>query len=116
MTRSIPTGLASAVAITLLSGIGCQSTGVGDPCTPEQEFKPSYLGAELTEVKAESNSYQCQSFLCLVNHFQGRVTCPYGQQSYNMGNPPAAPCQTPIGQQVTGTAKRPTGEHRKSLR
>jgi hypothetical protein len=105
MTRSILAGLASAVAITVLSGTGCQSTGVGDPCTPEQEYDPSYLGAQVTEVKAESKSYQCQSFMCLVNHFRGRVTCPYGQKSVdNMGNPGAVPhpCETPIGQPVSG--------------
>ena len=27
----------------------------------------------------ESRSFQCETRLCLVNHFQGRVSCPYGQ-------------------------------------
>jgi hypothetical protein len=106
MTRSILAGLASVVAITVLSGTGCQSTGVGDPCTPEQEYDPSYLGAQVTEVKAESKSYQCQSFLCLVNHFQGLVSCPYGQteSSAMPAQTPLAPqrCSTPLGESVTG--------------
>lgn len=104
MTRSILAGLAAAVAIPVLWGTGCQSTGIGDPCTPEEEYHTDYLGAQVSEVKAESRSYQCQSFLCLVNHFQGRVTCPYGQASYNdAGAPNVQPCATPIGQAVTGT-------------
>jgi hypothetical protein len=104
MTRSILAGLASVVAIVVVSGTGCQSTGIGDPCTPEQEYDPSYLGAQLGEVKAESKSYQCQSFLCLVNHFQGRVTCPYGQTSVDNGGSGAVPtpCQTPLREAVTG--------------
>jgi hypothetical protein len=102
MTRFFMAGMA-AVAIALVSGTGCQSTGVGDPCIPEQEYDPSFLGFAPAEVSVESKSFQCQSRLCLVNHFSGRVSCPYGQTSYNMGNGTAGPCQTPIGQAVTGT-------------
>jgi hypothetical protein len=79
MTRKILAGLAAAIAISVVTGTGCQSTGVGDPCTPEQEYDPSFLGFEATEVSVESKSFQCQTRLCLVNHFQGRVSCPYGQ-------------------------------------
>jgi hypothetical protein len=79
MTRKILAGLAAAIAISVLTGTGCQSTGVGDPCTPEQEYDPSFLGFSNTEVSVESKSFQCQTRLCLVNHFRGRVSCPYGQ-------------------------------------
>jgi hypothetical protein len=102
MTRLIMAGMA-AVAITLVSGTGCQSTGVGDPCIPEQEYDPSFLGFNPQEVSVESKSFQCQSRLCLVNHFSGRVSCPYGQTSASMGNGTATPCSTPIGAKVTGT-------------
>ena len=61
-------------------------------------------------MSVESKSFQCQSRLCLVNHFRGRVSCPYGQQNYNSGNPPAGPCQTPINQAVTGTGRRPADQ------
>ncbi|MGD0676192.1 MAG: hypothetical protein ABSC94_12280 [Polyangiaceae bacterium] len=108
MTRSILATLASAIAITVLSGTGCQTTGVGDPCVPELEYLPSFLGFSEQEVSVESKSFQCQSFLCLVNHFQGRVSCPYGQTSTATGNPgpngttlPA--CSMPNGAPVTGT-------------
>ncbi len=102
MTRLIMAGMA-AVAITLVSGTGCQSTGVGDPCTPEQEYDPSFLGFNPQEVSVESKSFQCESRLCLVNHFSGRVSCPYGQTSATMGNGTASTCTTPIKAQVTGT-------------
>jgi len=58
---------------------GCQSGGVGDPCTPEDEFQQFFSGYAFTEVNIESKSFQCETRLCLVNHFQGRVSCPYGQ-------------------------------------
>ena len=81
MTRSILAVLASAAAIAVLTGTGCQPGGVGDPCTPEAEYNPSFLGFDVKEVNTESESFQCLTRLCLVNHFQGRVSCPYGQQS-----------------------------------
>jgi hypothetical protein len=58
---------------------GCPAEGVGDPCVPEDEYSATFSGFALTEVSTESRSFQCQSRLCLVNHFQGRVSCPYGQ-------------------------------------
>jgi hypothetical protein len=59
--------------------LGCQSGGIGDPCTPEDEYQQYFSGYEVTEVNIESKSFQCETRLCLVNHFQGRVSCPYGQ-------------------------------------
>ncbi len=96
MTRKILAGLAAAVAVSILTGTGCQSSHVGDPCTPEQEYDPSFLGFAESEVSVESKSFQCETRLCLVNHFRGRVSCPYGQDS--MGNPiaPAVACATQV--------------------
>src|SRR5689334_4628101 len=110
MTRSILAALAAAVAVTVISGTGCNSTGVGDPCVPEAEYDPSFLGFDYKEVNVESKSFQCQTRLCLANHFQGRVTCPYGQDPTAMApfgeTPPPAnghtPCFTPIGRAVDG--------------
>jgi len=74
------TWLLTGVALILgaLSG-GCQSGGVGDPCTPEDEYQQFFSGYAFTEVNIESKSFQCETRVCLVNHFQGRVSCPYGQ-------------------------------------
>jgi|SoiMethySBSTD1v2_1073268.scaffolds.fasta_scaffold10851_8 hypothetical protein len=72
-----------------LSLLACEPGGVGDPCTPEDEYEPSFSGYGLEEVNVESKSFQCETRLCLVNHFQGRVSCPYGQSEADVtsGNP-----------------------------
>ena len=82
MTRSffavLVVGVAGfALAPALLQG--CSQTGVGDPCTPEQEYDQQFAGFDPGEVNVESKSFDCQTRLCLANHFRGRVTCPYGQ-------------------------------------
>ncbi|MDP8999049.1 MAG: hypothetical protein M3O46_02950 [Myxococcota bacterium] len=114
MTRSILAALAATFAVSVLTGTGCASTGIGDPCIPEQEYRPDFLGFSVNEVSVESKSFQCQTRLCLVNHFQGRVSCPYGQTPAgtnknltkactNISNVPSAGCCTPgISQAVTG--------------
>lgn len=58
---------------------GCQSGGVGDPCTPEDEYVETFSGFTAKEVNLESRSFQCETRVCLVNHFRGRVSCPLGQ-------------------------------------
>src|SRR5882724_2397117 len=88
----------AAALVTLALAVlafGCQSGGIGDPCTPEDEYQQYFSGYEVSEVNIESRSFQCETRLCLVNHFQGRVTCPYGQavaqigSDGNMAVPPA---------------------------
>jgi len=78
---------------SLLGGlaVGCEPGGVGDPCVPEDEYQPTFSGFSVEEVNVESKSFQCVTRICLVNHFRGRVSCPYGnsQSSANMGQ--AAP-------------------------
>lgn len=98
MTRSILAVLTAMAAVTVVSVQGCKQTGVGDPCIPELEYDPTFNGFTLGDVYLESKSFQCQTRLCLVNHFRGRLTCPYGQTS--MGQPPngaGQPCSLPGG-------------------
>jgi hypothetical protein len=109
MTRSILAALAASIAVATLVGTGgCTSTGVGDPCVPEAEYSQEFLGFDKAEVNIESKSFQCETRLCLANHFQGRVTCPYGQASTGSAAGTTAydgshqACQTPIGQPVNG--------------
>ncbi len=71
--------LFATAAVAVISGTGCSATGVGDPCIPEQEYDPTFAGFDEHEVNVESKSFQCETRLCLVNHFRGRVSCPYGQ-------------------------------------
>lgn len=60
---------------------GCQPGGVGDPCVPEDEYQKDFSGFSVEEVNVESRSFQCETRICLVNHFQGRVSCPYGNNT-----------------------------------
>jgi hypothetical protein len=78
----------------LTFGTGPDALGFGEPCIPMFEDSPQFAGfvaggAELTWLDP-----QCSSGACLVDNFQGRVTCPDG----NLG---AGECFTPAGELVT---------------
>ncbi|AKU99975.1 hypothetical protein AKJ09_06639 [Labilithrix luteola] len=88
------------IAILLGSGLlaaspGCSEQGVGDPCTPEQEYDATFNGFDEKEVNVESKSFQCRTRVCLVNHFRGRVSCPYGQNAKGDAPTGAAACSVP---------------------
>jgi len=93
MTRSILSGMLGVLSVLFLGGlpVACQSGGIGDPCIPEDEYKTDFAGFKVTEENIESRSFQCQTRICLVNHFQGRVSCPYGQDGKKADG---TPCQT----------------------
>ncbi|MCA9645356.1 MAG: hypothetical protein KC492_31910 [Myxococcales bacterium] len=65
---------------------GCSSSsndltsaaGVGEPCVPHDENNSKFSGFSADEVSVETGTPACQTQLCLINKFQGRVTCPYG--------------------------------------
>jgi hypothetical protein len=85
MIRKITGFSLLASALLGLLPLACQPGGVGDPCTPEDEYNVNFSGYDPKEVNIESKSFQCETRVCLVNHFQGRVSCKYGQDA-----PPAA--------------------------
>jgi hypothetical protein len=70
-----------SVATLAVVPVACQSGGVGDPCTPEDEYDARFGGFNVAEGYIESRSFQCATRVCLVNHFQGRVSCPLGQSA-----------------------------------
>lgn len=72
-----------AILTSSASFWGCTPGGVGDPCIPEDEYEVGFSGYGVEEVNVEAMSFQCETRLCLVNHFQGRVSCPYGQKAPN---------------------------------
>lgn len=78
----------------------CQPSYVGTPCVPSEEYDEAFLGYDPGEVRVDTTSDP--NIVCLVYHFRGRTTCPYGQDK--SGNAPsgAAPCLTPTGAPVTG--------------
>ncbi len=86
MRSSLRSGLAwlAAVAVLVAVPTACTSGGVGDPCTPEQEYVAHFAGFDVAEAYVESRSFQCATRVCLVNHFQGRVSCPLGQSSSDL--------------------------------
>ncbi|WP_437626343.1 hypothetical protein [Sorangium sp. So ce1151] len=89
MTRSILSGLLGLLSVVAMASLpsACESGGVGDPCLPEDEYDPQFAGFKVTEENIESRSFQCQTRICLVNHFQGRVSCPLGQEAPPTCNP-----------------------------
>lgn len=88
---SLAAGLALASLVS-----GCEG-GVGDPCVPEEEFLKDFSGFSLEQVNVESRSFQCETRICLVNHFEGRVSCPYGQKDADLALSPTDPkrCRLP---------------------
>lgn len=80
-SQAVFSAMAALGFVAVVSGTGCSSSGVGDPCIPEEEYASDFLGFDDSEVNVESKSFQCLTRLCLVNHFQGRVSCPYGQNA-----------------------------------
>ena len=60
---------------------------IGTPCIPSEEQKRNFPGYETTEVSVERGGETCSPGVCLVAHFQGRVSCPYGQPSNGMADP-----------------------------
>jgi hypothetical protein len=90
----------STIAILAAGNIflGCTAGGVGDPCIPEDEYEKGFAGYGMEEVNVEAMSFQCETRLCLVNHFRGRVTCPYGQTTDIIaGTDPGMKCKVPDG-------------------
>ncbi len=90
-------GLRAAVAVGGVAAIGffpasCQTGGIGDPCIPEDEYQGTFAGFKVSQENIESRSFQCESRICLVNHFQGRVSCPLGQPAKTPCGGPDAAC------------------------
>ena len=85
MKQSVMAVAALGVGL-MLTATGCpQSGGIGDPCTPDREFDPTFRGFSQDGVFAESRSFSCESRICLVNHYRGRTSCPFGQDESGAG-------------------------------
>ena len=93
MIRKITGYSLLATALLGLFPLACQPGGVGDPCTPEDEYGVGFSGYDAKEVNVESKSFQCETRICLANHFQGRVSCKYGQDT--PASPADARCHVP---------------------
>jgi hypothetical protein len=109
MTRTFGVGSWAVTLLLGLAALGCEPGGVGDPCVPEDEYEASFAGFQVTEVNVESRSFQCETRVCLVNHFQGRVSCPKGQTETEAGGA-ETPCAIPA------TGKTGVGDDRVTVR
>ncbi len=105
-------GIVAALACTVLV-VGCDPglPAIGTPCVPSSESDPAFLGFDPGEVVADLPYPNADpgEIVCLVNHFRGRVTCPYGQGPTGAELPRVAgatggsfpngvgPCTTPNG-------------------
>ncbi len=100
--RLRPVGALPLVATSLVLCLGCGDEGIGDPCIPEDEYETTFAGFSAEGASVESRSLQCKSRLCLVNHFQGRVTCTYGQvgASGACTTPDGLPVEVPVAPQL----------------
>lgn len=67
-------------------GAAAGAQPLGAACVLGQELDPTFAGFSASSVAFDPSSAACESGLCLANHFQGRVSCPYGQPG-QMGNP-----------------------------
>jgi hypothetical protein len=100
MKRSIFTIVACGVVC-----LGCPSGGVGEPCIPNLEYSAAEPGAVETGAQIEDRSFQCETRLCLINHFRGRVTCPWGNTQGGSAIANAA-CRVPgTSTEVTAAVK-----------
>jgi hypothetical protein len=97
--------------VLALAALGCNPGGVGDPCTPEDEYQQNFNGFQVTETNAESRSFQCETRLCLVNHFQGRVSCRLGQGDPKMTPTFAPRCSIPGTRAVTAAEDPNAANH-----
>lgn len=74
-------------------GMGCSVSGVGDPCIPESEFdNKNFNQFDVNNLVIDVNSVQCETRVCLVHYFRGRVSCPFGNAAPNQGVTEGAKC------------------------
>lgn len=79
-------GAAAPASDDSLYFMACQGTDrqaepakLGETCIVTDEYKPNWTGFGAWNVSVETQTGACESEVCLLNHFQGRASCPYGQ-------------------------------------
>jgi len=73
---------------------GKGSVPLGSACVPSDESSGTFAGSFVSSV-AVSEVTACASGTCLVDHFQGRVTCPAGQSASGHGPDGGPGCKLP---------------------
>lgn len=76
--------------MTTSSGQPAPGSGeLGAACVASPELDVNFNGFGVGAVNLDIGSNGCRSNLCLVNHFQGRASCPYGQSAEQAASDPA---------------------------
>jgi hypothetical protein len=75
-TAALAPACKGVVATTIEPPVPPSVGNIGDPCTPSDERHAEASGAQVGELGLEDGFTGCNSGICLVNHFQGRVSCP----------------------------------------
>ncbi len=68
---------------------------IGALCLPVPEKDPTFAGYDFHDLGVESQPATCASGTCLINHFEGRVSCPSGQSAGGQGPDGSPGCKTP---------------------
>jgi hypothetical protein len=58
---------------------------LGSVCEPLSELDPEFSGFHVEEVSIDEHTPVCASGTCVIQGFQGRVSCPYGQSDASGG-------------------------------
>jgi hypothetical protein len=102
-----PSESAGTTALQLTSPLAGADAGtvmVGSPCDPDQQSDPSFQGFDTSEISVETlPNAPSGAPVCLIDHFNGLVSCPYGQDASGAGPDGGAGCETPGGVPVTVT-------------
>jgi hypothetical protein len=94
-------GAAAALVVLACGSKGATGTAsggetavsdVGAPCIPAEELSPTFAGFDEQEVSTDTKNPDCVG-VCLVDHFRGRTTCPYGQACTVPGSSAAVTAQ-----------------------
>jgi hypothetical protein len=86
-----------------LAGAPAGTVTIGSPCDPDQEGNASFTGFDHSEISVETlPNGPSGAPVCLIYHFNGLVSCPYGQDAAGAGPDGGAGCATPGGTPVAG--------------
>ncbi len=103
-------GAAAACGTTEHASTAQEAAVIGRGCVPAAEKNPQYLGADVKAIGVETGAPECAAdggtgSVCLSVHFQGRVTCPYGQNGVGAPLSGSSACTVPgSAAPVTGNA------------
>ncbi|HEY0468615.1 MAG TPA: hypothetical protein VGC79_30680, partial [Polyangiaceae bacterium] len=74
---------------------------LGSPCVSVRESDPQFSGFDIDDVIIETGATGCSSAVCMIDHFRGRASCPYGQSGADGG------CLLPYGSAPVSVAVEP---------